>query len=136
MTTSLANDMPETPSLSIGSVLNLLKPEFAEVSISKIRFLESEGLVTPHRTPSGYRQFSGRDVEQRHLDVLERVKQSVTVPVAVKLSPYFSSIGEVAVRLDRAGADALAQEVVHPAHPGSAGRALLQAAGSILRFGP
>jgi dihydroorotate dehydrogenase (fumarate) len=50
---------------------------------------------------------SGREVEQRHLDVLERVKQSVTVPVAVKLSPYFSSIGEVALRLDRAGADAL-----------------------------
>jgi DNA-binding transcriptional MerR regulator len=56
--------MPETPSLSIGAVLNLLKPEFAEVSISKIRFLESEGLVTPHRTPSGYRQFSRRDVER------------------------------------------------------------------------
>jgi DNA-binding transcriptional MerR regulator len=56
--------MPETPSLSIGAVLNLLKPEFADVSISKIRFLESEGLVTPHRTPSGYRQFSRRDVER------------------------------------------------------------------------
>jgi dihydroorotate dehydrogenase (fumarate) len=52
-------------------------------------------------------QISGRDVEQRHLDVLERVKAAVTVPVAVKLSPYFSSIGEIAVRLDRAGADAL-----------------------------
>ncbi len=50
---------------------------------------------------------SGRDVEQRHLDVLARVKEVVTVPVAVKLSPYFSSPGEMALRLDEAGADAL-----------------------------
>jgi dihydroorotate dehydrogenase (fumarate) len=50
---------------------------------------------------------SGRDVEQRQLDVLARVKDVVTVPVAVKLSPYFSSIGEMAVRLDEAGADGL-----------------------------
>ncbi len=50
---------------------------------------------------------SGRDVEQRHVDILSRVKDTVSVPVAVKLSPYFSSTGEMAVRLDEAGADAL-----------------------------
>jgi dihydroorotate dehydrogenase (fumarate) len=50
---------------------------------------------------------SGRDVEQRHIDVLTTVKAVVSVPVVVKLSPYFSSVGEVAVRLDRAGADGL-----------------------------
>ena len=50
---------------------------------------------------------SGRDVEQRHIDILTTVKAVVGVPVAVKLSPYFSSVGEVAVRLDRAGADGL-----------------------------
>ena len=50
---------------------------------------------------------SGRDVEQRHLDVLRRVKDAVSVPVAVKLSPYFSSTGEMALRLDEAGANAL-----------------------------
>ena len=50
---------------------------------------------------------SGRDVEQRHLDILARVKDAVTVPVAVKLSPYFSSTGEIASRLDEAGADGL-----------------------------
>src|SRR5450432_2383568 len=49
----------------------------------------------------------GRDVEQRYVDVLQRVKQAVTVPVAVKLGPYFSSTGEIALRLDEAGADAL-----------------------------
>jgi dihydroorotate dehydrogenase (fumarate) len=52
-------------------------------------------------------QISARDVEQRHLDVLARVKDSVTVPVAVKLSPHFSSIGEIVRALDDAGADAL-----------------------------
>jgi dihydroorotate dehydrogenase (fumarate) len=50
---------------------------------------------------------SGRDVEQRYVDVLSGVKESVSVPVAVKLSPYFSSTGEMARRLDDAGADAL-----------------------------
>jgi dihydroorotate dehydrogenase (fumarate) len=52
-------------------------------------------------------EIPGRDVEQRHLDVLHRVKEAVDVPVAVKLSPYFSSPGEIALRLDEAGADAL-----------------------------
>ena len=63
MTSSLA-EMSATPSLSIGAVLTRLKPEFPDLAISKIRFLESEGLVTPHRTPSGYRQFSAADVER------------------------------------------------------------------------
>ena len=49
----------------------------------------------------------GREVEQRYVDVLQRVKAAVTVPVAVKLGPYFSSTGEIALRLAEAGADAL-----------------------------
>jgi dihydroorotate dehydrogenase (fumarate) len=52
-------------------------------------------------------RIAGRDVEQRHIDILRRVKDAVTVPVAVKLSPYFSSTGEIALRLDEAGADGL-----------------------------
>ena len=52
-------------------------------------------------------EISGREVEQRHIDVLEHVKSAVSVPVAVKLSPYFSSPGEMVLRLDEAGADAL-----------------------------
>ncbi|MEU3512872.1 MerR family transcriptional regulator [Streptomyces longwoodensis] len=50
--------------MSIGTVLNVLRDEFPEVTISKIRFLESEGLVEPRRTPSGYRKFSAEDVER------------------------------------------------------------------------
>ena len=49
----------------------------------------------------------GREVEQRHIDILTRVKDVVTIPVAVKLSPHFSSTGEMALRLDDAGADGL-----------------------------
>jgi DNA-binding transcriptional MerR regulator len=47
--------------MSIGAVLDLLRPDFPDVTISKIRFLESEGLVTPERSPSGYRRFTAYD---------------------------------------------------------------------------
>ncbi|GAA3048726.1 MerR family transcriptional regulator [Actinokineospora globicatena] len=47
---------------SIGAVLSQLRPEFPDVTISKIRFLEAEGLVSPERTPSGYRRFTAADV--------------------------------------------------------------------------
>lgn len=50
---------------------------------------------------------SGRDVERRHLDILAGVRDAVTVPVAVKLSPYFSATADMARRLDLAGADGL-----------------------------
>lgn len=49
----------------------------------------------------------GEEVEQRHLDILRAVKSEVSIPVAVKLSPYFSSVGAMCQRLDRAGADGL-----------------------------
>jgi DNA-binding transcriptional MerR regulator len=55
---------PDTPALtgiSIGAVLDLLRGDFPDVTISKIRFLEAEGLVTPERTASGYRRFTAYD---------------------------------------------------------------------------
>jgi DNA-binding transcriptional MerR regulator len=61
-------DDPRRPvvsgTISIGEVLSLLKKEFPDVTISKIRFLESEGLVSPERTASGYRRFNQQDVQQ------------------------------------------------------------------------
>src|SRR3954451_8850309 len=50
--------------LSIGEVLSLVQQEFPDVTISKIRFLESQGLLDPERTPSGYRKFYTADVER------------------------------------------------------------------------
>jgi DNA-binding transcriptional MerR regulator len=59
--------------LSIGEVLGQLRGDFADVSISKIRYLEAEGLVEPARTPSGYRKFSQDDVERlRYILTLQR----------------------------------------------------------------
>ena len=54
----------ERPYLSIGEVLGLLLEEFPDITISKIRFLESQGLIVPERTPSGYRKFYDDDVER------------------------------------------------------------------------
>ncbi|GAB21495.1 putative MerR family transcriptional regulator [Gordonia polyisoprenivorans NBRC 16320 = JCM 10675] len=50
--------------MSIGSVLALLREDFPDVTISKIRFLESEGLISPERAPSGYRRFSQADCDR------------------------------------------------------------------------
>ncbi|MFE3634508.1 MerR family transcriptional regulator [Streptomyces cellostaticus] len=85
--------------MSIGAVLNALRDEFPEVTISKIRFLESEGLVEPQRTPSGYRKFGPGDVDRlahvlrmqrdhylplrvirEHLDAMER-GEAVQLPL-------------------------------------------------------
>ncbi|MEV0492554.1 transcriptional regulator FtsR [Streptomyces atratus] len=86
--------------MSIGTVLLQLRDEFPEVTISKIRFLEAEGLVEPQRTPSGYRKFRPGDVERlaqvlrmqrdhylplkvirEHLDALARGEQA-SLPAA------------------------------------------------------
>lgn len=54
--------MSDVALLSIGEVINELRDEFPDVSVSKIRFLESQGLVDPHRTSSGYRQFGSDEM--------------------------------------------------------------------------
>ncbi len=56
--------IPASAYLSIGEVLAKLRPEFSDVTISKIRFLESEGLIEPQRTPSGYRKFTPGDIQR------------------------------------------------------------------------
>lgn len=55
--------MPEEP-LSIGEVINLLRDDFPDVSVSKLRFLESQGLLNPARATSGYRQFDNEDLKR------------------------------------------------------------------------
>lgn len=67
--------------LSIGEVLVSLKPEFPDVTISKIRFLESEGLIDPDRTESGYRKFTDEDVERLH-EIL-RLQRDEYLPLKV-----------------------------------------------------
>ncbi|MGH3913554.1 MAG: transcriptional regulator FtsR [Pseudonocardiaceae bacterium] len=62
MTAAAGRSSSPGPGASIGSVLAQLRADFPDVTISKIRFLESEGLVQPQRTAAGYRQFSLADV--------------------------------------------------------------------------
>ena len=73
--------MSERRYLSIGEVLGLLLEEFPEVTISKIRFLESQGLIDPERTPSGYRKFYDEDVET--LRVILREQRENFLPLRV-----------------------------------------------------
>ena len=73
--------MPEHPYLSIGEVLALLLEEFPDVTISKIRFLESQGLIDPERTPSGYRKFYDLDVDR--LRVILREQRENFLPLRV-----------------------------------------------------
>ncbi len=73
--------MSERPYLSIGEVLGLLLEEFPDVTISKIRFLESQGLIDPERTPSGYRKFYDGDVDR--LRVILREQRQNFLPLRI-----------------------------------------------------
>ncbi len=73
--------MPPAAKRSIGQVLPLLKNEFPDISISKIRFLESEGLVSPERAPSGYRRYAEADVER--LRYILRMQRDHYLPLKV-----------------------------------------------------
>jgi DNA-binding transcriptional MerR regulator len=77
--------MTEAPSrrrlLTIGTVCNRLKDEFPDVSISKIRYLEDQGLLNPRRTQGGYRLFSEDDVER--LETILRLQRDEFLPLRV-----------------------------------------------------
>ena len=66
---------------SIGEVLVSVKTEFPDITISKIRFLEAEGLIEPERTPSGYRKFYSDDVER--LKSILRMQRDEYLPLKV-----------------------------------------------------
>jgi DNA-binding transcriptional MerR regulator len=66
---------------SIGEVLVSVKTEFPDITISKIRFLEAEGLIEPERTPSGYRKFYSHDVER--LKSILRMQRDEYLPLKV-----------------------------------------------------
>jgi DNA-binding transcriptional MerR regulator len=109
--------MSDRSYLSIGEVLSLLTAEFPDVTISKIRFLESQGLIDPERTPSGYRKFYDTDVER--LKWILRQQRENFLPLKVirgrlgdETEP--ASAGE----MERADADASKQ--AHPTNVATA----------------
>ncbi len=93
--------------MSIGEVLALLQGEFPDVTISKIRFLEGEGLIEPERSPSGYRKFTHLHVEQLRFILTEQ--RDHYLPLRVIKDRMAESFGrpralpdKQEVRLDRA----------------------------------
>jgi DNA-binding transcriptional MerR regulator len=73
--------VPVRAYLSIGEVLSKLRSEFSDITISKIRFLESEGLIEPQRTPSGYRKFTNSDLERLRFVLLAQRDQYLPLRV-------------------------------------------------------
>ncbi len=62
--TTWPQGVSHTPSMRIGEVVAQLKASFPALSISKVRYLETEGLITPHRVGTGYRQYSPAEAER------------------------------------------------------------------------
>jgi len=106
--------VPARAYLSIGEVLGKLRGDFPDITISKIRFLESEGLIDPQRTPSGYRKFTSIDLERlryvlsaqrdqylplrvikENLDALDRGLEPASTPGAARTPRLASVDGEL-----------------------------------------
>ncbi len=94
-----APDSPALAGMSIGAVLELLRPDFPDVTISKIRFLEAEGLVTPQRAASGYRRFTAYDcarlrfiltAQRDHYLPLKVIRAQLDAQPAGELPPFGS----------------------------------------------
>ncbi|OMC17850.1 MULTISPECIES: MerR family transcriptional regulator [unclassified Mycobacterium] len=109
-----APDSPALAGMSIGAVLELLRPDFPDVTISKIRFLEAEGLVTPQRAASGYRRFTAYDcarlrfiltAQRDHYLPLKVIRSQLDAQPDGELPPFGSPYG-VPRLVSVAGSDA------------------------------
>lgn len=108
----------DRPYLSIGEVLGLLLEEFPDVTISKIRFLESQGLIEPERTASGYRKFYDEDVEllryilreqKEHFLPLRVIKDRLETPPAGLDRPPPRGIKNVSLENERDETDVVSR---------------------------
>jgi len=100
--------------MSIGDVLKSLREEFPEVTVSKIRFLEAEGLIEPERTPSGYRKFYQQDLAR--LRYILRLQRDNFMPLKIirrKLEQFEVDGAEAVSRPSRSQPD----DRVAPAEP-------------------
>jgi len=97
-----APDSPALAGMSIGAVLELLRSDFPDVTISKIRFLEAEGLVTPQRAASGYRRFTAYDcarlrfiltAQRDHYLPLKVIRSQLDAQPDGELPPFGSPYG-------------------------------------------
>ena len=81
MSVTASQQPPKARLLTIGTVCRMLKDEFPDISISKIRYLEDQGLLTPRRTQGGYRLFGEEDVER--LETILRLQRDEFLPLRV-----------------------------------------------------
>ncbi|MBX7160049.1 MAG: MerR family transcriptional regulator [Acidimicrobiia bacterium] len=91
---------------TIGEVLNVLKDDFPDISISKIRFLETQGLLDPERTPSGYRKFGQRDIDRLRFILREQRDRFLPLKV-IKTRLEAWERGDLAAEVDAADGSGL-----------------------------
>src|SRR6186997_797971 len=85
-------DGPRERPLTIGAVCRRLQDEFPDISISKIRYLEDQGLLTPRRTQGGYRLFTEDDVDR--LETILRLQRDEFLPLRVIRQELASPVGK------------------------------------------
>jgi DNA-binding transcriptional MerR regulator len=85
--------MADAGYLTIGKVVKRLKPQYPDLSISKVRYLEDEGLLNPSRTPSGYRLYSQRDVHR--LETILYLQKNRFLPLSVIKEQLDAAGGEI-----------------------------------------
>jgi DNA-binding transcriptional MerR regulator len=95
--------------LTIGTVCTRLKAEFPDISISKIRYLEDQGLLAPRRTQGGYRLFNEEDVER--LETILRLQRDEFLPLRVIRQELASATGTKERKRRRAGLSAVENDL-------------------------
>jgi DNA-binding transcriptional MerR regulator len=95
--------------LTIGTVCNRLKSEFPDISISKIRYLEDQGLLAPRRTQGGYRLFNEEDMER--LETILRLQRDEFLPLRVIRQELASATGTKERKRRRAGLSAVESDL-------------------------
>ena len=108
---------------TIGAICDELREEFPDISVSKIRYLEDQGLIAPRRTRGGYRLFSPEDVER--LVTILRLQRDEFLPLRV-----------IRQELDGPGAGRIARAAAAPASRGTRTRSTPQSSASALRSRP
>jgi DNA-binding transcriptional MerR regulator len=112
-----------TGTMSIGEVLAVLKPEFTDITVSKIRFLEGAGLVQPDRSASGYRKFSDDDVARLRFVLRAQRDQYLPLRVIRQRLADLEQVGGLHAKGGPATSEApgVAPAPAAPGGPGAAG---------------
>ena len=108
-----------TGTMSIGEVLGILKPEFPDITVSKIRFLEGAGLVQPDRSASGYRKFSEDDVARLRFVLRAQRDQYLPLRVIRQRLTDLEQVGGLDTRAGQAGGGAAGAEASAAGSPGA-----------------